>query len=403
MIPRNKYLQKILPFMDKPVIKVITGMRRVGKSTFLKMLMAYLYEKDVYENQILYINKESLEFEFIRNHQDLYSFVTSYFSSGNLKRYIFIDEIQEIEGWEKTVNSLLSDRFADLYITGSNANLLSSELATLLSGRYILLSIYPLSFKEYLDFRNKKNNHINQEDEFSGFLKYGGLPGIHELEYTEEVIFQYLNSIFNTILLKDVVSRHKIRNVTLLENITRFIFDNCGSIITSKRISDYLKSQKVKISVETVLNYLKYLQDAFFLYKVNRFDIKGKRYLEIYEKYYMGDIGLRHGFLGYRKDDVSGLLENIVYLELLNRGYKVTIGKLAEKEVDFIAEKAGQKIYFQVCYLLTSIEVEKREFSPLERIDDNYPKIVLSMDKDWGDERKGILRKNIVEFLLEEK
>jgi predicted AAA+ superfamily ATPase len=359
-------------------------------------------KKGVSEKNILCINKESLEYDFIHDYQDLNKFVKNAFTSEQGKRYLFIDEVQEIKLWEKAVTSLFTEEKTDIYITGSNAHLLSSELATLLSGRYVSFPIYPLCFQEFLQFRNTTPQKADLNKEFSLFLQYGGLPGIHFLDFKEEVIYHYLNSIFNTILLKDVVTRHRIRDVSQLKNITRFVFDNCGQIVSSKRISDYLKSQKIRITVDTVQNYLHYLQNAFLISKTSRYDLKGKRHLEFYEKYYMGEIGMRHGFIGYRKDDISGLLENIVYLELLKRGYNVSIGKLEDKEIDFIAEKEKSRLYFQVAYLLASPETEIREFSPLERINDNYTKIVLSMDKDWGEERRGILRKNIIQFLLED-
>ena len=402
MFIRKHYVKKILPFVDKPVIKVITGLRRVGKSTFLQMLKDHLLKKGVSEKNILCINKESLEYDFIHDYQDLNKFVKNAFTSVQGKRYLFIDEVQEIKLWEKAVTSLFTEEKTDIYITGSNAHLLSSELATLLSGRYVSFPIYPLCFQEFLQFRNTTPQKADLNKEFSLFLQYGGLPGIHFLDFKEEVIYHYLNAIFNTILLKDVVTRHRIRDVSQLKNITRFVFDNCGQIVSSKRISDYLKSQKIRITVDTVQNYLHYLQNAFLISKTSRYDLKGKRHLEFYEKYYMGEIGMRHGFIGYRKDDISGLLENIVYLELLKRGYNVSIGKLEDKEIDFIAEKEKSRLYFQVAYLLASPETEIREFSPLERINDNYTKIVLSLDKDWGEERRGILRKNIIQFLLED-
>ena len=402
MFIRKHYVKKILPFVDKPVIKVITGLRRVGKSTFLQMLKDHLLKKGVSEKNILCINKESLEYDFIHDYQDLNKFVKNAFTSVQGKRYLFIDEVQEIKLWEKAVTSLFTEEKTDIYITGSNAHLLSSELATLLSGRYVSFPIYPLCFQEFLQFRNTTPQKADLNKEFSLFLQYGGLPGIHFLDFKEEVIYHYLNSIFNTILLKDVVTRHRIRDVSQLKNITRFVFDNCGQIVSSKRISDYLKSQKIRITVDTVQNYLHYLQNAFLISKTSRYDLKGKRHLEFYEKYYMGEIGMRHGFIGYRKDDISGLLENIVYLELLKRGYNVSIGKLEDKEIDFIAEKEKSRLYFQVAYLLASPETEIREFSPLERINDNYTKIVLSLDKEWGEERRGILRKNIIQFLLED-
>ncbi len=401
MIARPFYLKKMLPFVNKPVIKVITGMRRVGKSTFLEMLKDHLAEKGVRSENILSINMESLEFDFIRDYQDLNKYVRQKFSGVSRDKYLILDEVQEIASWEKTAASLFAQGGMDIYITGSNAHLLSSDLATLLSGRYVSFPLYPLSFKEFLQFREKTGKITETGNEFSLFLKYGGLPGIHMFDFRDEVIFHYLNAIFNTILLKDIVARYRVRDVSQLKNITRFIFDNCGKIVSAKRISDYLKSQKIAISVDTVQNYLYYMQSAFLAFKTNRYDLKGKRHLELYEKYFMGDIGLRHGFIGYRQDDISGLLENVVFLELLRRGYSVSIGKIGQREIDFIAEKHGSRAYIQVAYLLAGKETVEREFAPLEEINDNYPKMVLTMDTEWGEGRNGIVRKNIIDFLLD--
>ncbi|MFA4839240.1 MAG: ATP-binding protein [Candidatus Neomarinimicrobiota bacterium] len=401
MIIRNSYIQKIEPFIGKPVIKVITGMRRTGKSTFLQMLIRQLITNGVSESRILWINKESVEFDSIRDYLDLYRYVTDQFKTGSETNYLFVDEVQQIENWEKAIASFLSDNIADVFITGSNAKLFSSELATLLSGRYVEFPIYPLSFQEFLLFRTKLNIVLNQEDEFALYLKYGGLPGIHALEMQDETVFQYLNAIFSTILLKDVVSRNRIRDVGLLEKIVRFVFDNCGNVTTAKGIADYLKNQKTDVSTDTILNYLSNLQSAYLIQKTPHFDLKGKKHLDFNDKYYLGDIGLRHSILGYRDRDISGLLENVVYLELLRRGYHVFIGKQNGREIDFVAEKTNERIYLQVCYLLADQSTIEREFVPLEKIADNYPKFVLSMDKIGISERNGIFRKNLIEFLLE--
>lgn len=400
MILRKKYIDQITPFVGKPVIKVITGMRRVGKSTFLKMVMNTLQEQGIDKNLIVYINKESLEFDDIQNYTHLNQYITAISKKTKKKLYIFIDEIQEISEWEKAILSFFSNDVADIYISGSNAHLFSEELATLLSGRYVTIPIYPLTFKEFLIFRGSKTENVDNEKEFNNYVRFGGFPGIHMLDFREEIIFQYINSIFNTILLKDVTKRHNIRNVAQLERITKFIFDNCGNIISAKKISDYLKSQRASVTVDTIQNFLQYLQSAFLIFKTSRFDIKGKRHLEFLEKYYMGDIGLRHGFIGYRDNDISGILENIVYLELLSRGYKVSVGKLNNLEIDFIAEKQGNREYFQVCYLLASKDTENREFKPLELLKDNFPKTVISLDKNWGNNRNGILRSNLIEWLM---
>ena len=399
MVIREEYLKKIEPFINKPVIKIITGMRRSGKSTFLKMLSARLSEKGVKENEIVFISKELIEFDFIKDYNDLHSYIKKQLPGSKRPKYVFIDEVQEIEGWEKAINSLLAENAADIYLTGSNSRIMSSELATLLTGRYVTVGMFPLSFKEFLMFRNVKDKN-DFEDEFGLYLKFGGLPGIHLFELEETAVFQYINSIYNTILLKDIVERHSIRDVSLLERITKFIFDNSGSITSAKRISDFLKSQQIRIGVQTVQNYISYLQDAFLINTASRYDIKGKKYLELLDKYYYHDSGIRHSVLRYRTDDIAVLLESAVYIELLRRGYTVSVGKLEDLEIDFIAERTNEKLYIQVCYLLSSKETEDREFAPLEKIGDNYTKIVLSTDKVWGSDRNGIKRINIIDYLL---
>jgi len=397
MHKRIKYLQKIQPFINKPVIKIITGMRRVGKSFFIKQIINELFLQKIKKSQILYINKESLDFDDIKNYQDLNIYVKKYFEKNKKQKYLFIDEVQEIQDWEKTVVSLFSEGI-DIYITGSNSHLFSSEIATKLSGRYISFPIYTLSFEEFLQFRGNKKKSLDTE--FLKYLRFGGLPVLHHFSFAEEEVFNYIKSIYNTILLKDVIDKYKIRNISLLENITRFVFDNIGNIFSAKKISDYLKSQNIKVGVETVQNYLSYLSSTFVITKIPRFDIKGKKILEIHEKYFLGDTGIRHALIGYRESDINGILENIVYLELKRRGYKVFIGKIKDLEIDFIAEKAQKKIYVQVAYLLKSKNTILREFGALEKIQDNYPKFVLSMDQSFGTDYKGIQRLNIIDFLL---
>ena len=399
MIARTRYFNKIEPFIGKPMIKVISGLRRCGKSTFMKMLIDHLIKKGTAENNIVYISMELMEFEFINDYKALYKHVKKVLPKNSKKKYLFVDEVQEIPSWEKAVNSIFAENLADIYITGSNSRLFSSEFATLLTGRYIEIPMFALGFNEFLQFRGTANE---KEKEFELYLKYGGLPGIHNLNFEDEIVFQYINSIFNTILLKDIVARFSIRDISLLEKITAFVFDNCGSITSSKKIADYLKSQHIKTGVDTVQNYISYLRDAHLVYKMGRFDLKGKKHLELHEKYYTSDVGIRHSVLGYKKNDIAGLLENIVYLDLLRRGFTVSVGKFDDLEVDFVASRNDEIIYLQVTYLLASKEVEDREFKPLEKINDNYPKMVLSMDTIWGTNRNGIVRKNIIDFLLEE-
>ena len=398
MHTRHLYLNKISPFINKPIIKVITGLRRVGKSYFIRQIIDKIKAQNIAEQQIIYINKELLEYDFIKTYQDLHQYVKNKFSQIAGQKYLFIDEVQEILKWEKAIASLFAQENIDIYITGSNAQLFSSELATLISGRYIEFPIYSLSFQEFLQFRG--DNRQDDNKEFLTYLKLGGFPAIHHFILNEELIYDYINSLYNTIVLKDIIKRNNVRNVELLENIIRYAFDNIGNIFSARKVAEYLKSQKLQIGIETVQSYLSYLMSAFLLYKVPRYDIKGKRLLEIHEKYFLGEIGVRHALLGYREGDISGLLENIVFLELKRRGYKVFIGKLNTQEVDFIAEKEHEKLYIQVTYLLSSREAVEREFSVLQSIPDNYPKYVISMDTAFGEDYEGIRRLNIIDFLL---
>lgn len=398
MYKRKQYLAKLSPFLAKPVIKVITGMRRVGKSYFLQQVMEKLRSDGVAEKNILYIDKESLDFEAVETYRDLNSVVKKSLTGVPGQKYLFVDEVQEIDEWERAITSLSRKRNIDICITGSNAHLLSSELATLISGRYIEFPIYALGFSEFLLFRNEAKP--DREKEFLNYLRFGGMPAIHHFALEEEIIYQYVASIYNTILLKDVVKRNSVRNVDLLERINRYLFDNIGNIFSAKAIADYLKSQRLRVGVDTVQNYVSYLTGALLVHKVPRYDIKGKRLLEIHEKYYLGETGMRHALLGYREADISGILENIVFLELKRRGYRISIGKLGNREIDFIATREREKIYLQVCYLLASPETVEREFGPLQAVPDNYPKYVLSMDTAFGSDINGVRRLNLVDFLL---
>lgn len=397
-ILREGYLNAIETFIDKPVVKVLKGMRRVGKSVLIKLLINRLIKKGVPSlNNILYINKESLEFDEIKNHNDLYQYTRDYFKDVKGSRYIFIDEIQEIDGWEKAVASFLADNLGDVVISGSNARLLSSELATLLGGRYVEIPVYPLTFSEFLMFRKDKTDI---ETEFKNYLRYGGLPGIHQLPLNDEAIFSYLNSILNTVLYKDVITRYKIRDASIFDKVVRYLFDNTGNITTAKKIADYFKSQRVRVSVDTILNYIGYIESSLLVDRVPRYDIKGKKLIEFFDKVFLNDIGLRNGFIGYRERDITGIIENIVYKELQARGYKVSIGTIGQIEIDFIAEKQNNKKYIQVCYTLGSEAAIEREFGNLKKIRDNYEKIVISMDRFFPSERDGIAHQYLIDFLL---
>ena len=396
---RELYMKRIKPFINKPVVKVITGLRRVGKSYFMRLIIKYLQQQGINDQQIIYLDMESIDFDFIRNYQQLHHYLKEQANpSPDKKIYLFIDEVQKIDGWEKCIASYLGDGNYDIYLAGSNAGMLSSELTSLLSGRYLEFPIYSLSFHEFLDFMDKKE--IDAHSQFPLYLQFGGFPALSHFELDKEIVYQYISSIYDTILLKDVVKRYHVRNITLLENITRYTFDNIGNIFSAKKVSDYLKSQKSSVGVETVQNYLSYLCSTFALHKVQRYDIKGKRLLELHEKYYLGDLGLRHALLGYHEAGIAGMLENLVFLELKRRGYKVFIGKYGTREIDFIATAADNKIYIQVCYLLASEQTVEREFSPLLAIRDNYPKYVLSMDTVFGSDYAGIKRLNLIDFLL---
>ncbi|HCJ11650.1 MAG: hypothetical protein A2Y14_01540 [Verrucomicrobia bacterium GWF2_51_19] len=387
MYTRTFYIEKIKPFIDKPIIKVITGMRRVGKSFFLRQIQEHVNRK---VDSVVYIDKESLEFDFIRNYTDLNDYVKGKLPRGG---YLFVDEIQNIEQWEKAIASLHGEGF-DIYITGSNAHFLSSDLATLLSGRYVRFDMYPLSFVEYLEFSKT-------EDAAKGFdvyFKRGGLPAVHNLQGSDEVINQYMASLYDTILLKDIIARFEVRNVGLFTKISHYLFDNVGNIFSAKSITDYLKAQRIKVGLDTIHNYLEYLCGAFVFYKVPRYDIKGKRLLELYEKYYMGDIGLRNA-LALQPKNQSGVLENIVFLELQKRGYTVSIGRMGTLEVDFIAERREEIAYFQIAWKVSSEDCLMRELAPLQKIKDQHPKYLLSLDSPLCSNFDGIRHLNLIEFL----
>jgi predicted AAA+ superfamily ATPase len=408
LVQRKYYLKKAGAFIDKPVIKVITGMRRCGKSVILALLREELLSRNIREEQILYLNFESRSLDGLTDGAALYHYVVSAVPKkerGKHRRlYIMLDEIQRVKDWERTAASFLVDLDCDIYITGSNANLLSGELHTLLAGRFVEIPVYPLSFSEHLEFTRafKEDKGKDRTTQFMDYLRYGGLPGIHEMNITTEAVFPYLQDIFNSVMLKDVIVRHNIRDAELLERIVRFLMDNMGNVFSAKKVSDFLKSQGRRLSSETVYNYLNALKEAFLIRKVSRYDIKGKRQLETQEKYYLEDHGIKHAVLGYRENDIPGLLENAVFMELKRRGYAVHIGQLNKTEVDFIGDQREKKLYIQVCYLLANRETADREFGPLLEIRDQHPKLVLSLDQVWQYNRDGVQRKNVVDFLLEE-
>jgi len=397
---RDLYLNQLIQFKDKKLIKVITGLRRSGKSTLLSLFENHLITSGVDRNHIIRMNFESFEFDEITNYKELHAYINKRILDPNKRHYILLDEVQQVSSWERVINSFLVDANVDIFITGSNAYLLSSELSTLLSGRYVEIKMQPLSFKEYIEFLDS-DKEMNLPEKFNQYLEYGGLPTIVELLDNPDTIGPFLEGIYNTVLMKDVIERNGVRDAALLESILKFIAANIGSIVSTKKISDYLTSSGRKTTSDTIDNYLKMLENAFIIYKANRYDLKGKMFLKTLEKYYIVDIGIRNKLIGLRNTDYGHVLENIVYLELLRRGYEVTIGKIGSLEVDFVASKPNEKIYYQVSATIMDEKTRELELRPLESISDNYPKYILTMDQTVFNDYSGIRVKNIIDFLLE--
>lgn len=389
-------MEKIKPFIDKDIIKVIVGQRRVGKSYLLLQIMDLIKTKHGGKANIIYINKELHEFEKIKDHNDLLLYVKQE-SKSVKKNYLFIDEIQDIEKFEKGLRHLHATGKYDIYCTGSNANLLSGELATFLSGRHIEIEVFSLSYNEFLAFHKLESGN----DSFLKYIKYGGLPYLINLSLEDQVVYEYLKNIYTTILFKDIINRYSIRNSAFLEKLTEYLADNVGSLVSAKKISDYLKSQKIKINANVILNYLSFLSASFLVFKVPRAEIVGKKIFESNDKYYFQDLGIRHALIGYRQVDINKILENLVFLQMKVLGYKVNVGQLADREIDFVCEKAGEKVYIQVAYLIPNDKVREREFGNLLKIPDNYPKIVVSMDELAGGQYKGVRHVNVAQFLTQ--
>ena len=401
MIKRELYLEQLRPFIDKPLIKVLTGIRRSGKSAILMMLKEELAQRGISDENIVYINFESMEYSDIDDAKSLYSFVKSKVTK-DIKAYILLDEIQEVKGWEKAINSFLVDFNADIYITGSNSKLLSSELATYIAGRYIEINVTPLSFKENLEFRKilTGTDITDIQKELIRFIRLGGFPIIHTSDYSHEDAYKIIKDIYASAILRDIVQRNRIRNIELLEKIVKYVFENIGNMFSAKKVADYFKNQQRKIDIETIYNYLDALEGAFIIYRVPRYDLRGKEVLQTNQKYFIGDQGLKYAVMGYKDRDISGVLENIVFLELKRKGYQVYVGKFDDQEIDFVAEKKEQKVYVQVTYKLTEESTVEREFGALLGIRDHYPKYVVTMEDFWQDNIEGVKHKNIAEFLL---
>lgn len=369
----------------------------------MRLLKEMMLDSGLKENQVITVNFESFAFSEFTTAQKLYNYLKEKIQL-NKKTFLLLDEIQEVDGWEKAINSFLVDFDVDIYITGSNSHMLSSELATYLAGRYIEIPVFTLSFREFLDFRKhyfpEEETNINP---FAAYLRMGGFPVIHTVNYDEESAYKVVCDIYSSVILRDTVQRYKIREVELLERVIRYAFDNIGNTFSGKNVADYFKNQQRKIDINTIYNYLHALEGAFILYRVPRYDIKGKEILKTQEKFYASDVSLVYATMGYRDRMISGILENIVFLELKRRGYQVFIGKLDNKEIDFIAEKQGEKIYLQVAYKLESKQTVEREFSPLLAVADNYPKYVVTMDDFWKDSIDGVKHLYINDFLLSVK
>ena len=401
MIKREIYMQRIRPFMNTDLIKVFTGIRRAGKSVMLELVKNELKESGISEENFLCINFEQFSNSQFLDVESLYKKITDFQKNTKGKIYLFFDEIQEVTGWEKCINSCRIDFDCDIYITGSNAKLLSGELATYLAGRYVEFVIYPFSFAEFFEMNLLKNPNVDKSTCFMQFLKTGGMPFLSNFPDDDSAKSQYLIDIYNSVVLKDVVKRNNIRDVDTLERIVAYAFSNIGHIFSATSLSKYFKSENRKISHDTILNYLKFCSDAFLFYKINRYDLEGKKIVTVNEKYYCADHGLREALFGKNIQNIDQVLENIVCLELLRRNYKVYVGKKGDLEIDFIAEKQGKKIYVQVAYLLANEETIRREFSVYNAVKDSYPKYVVSMDElDFS--QNGIIHKNIKDFLLME-
>lgn len=396
-VERKEYIDKIKPFINKPVIKVITGMRRVGKSTFLKIISQKIL-KDIEESNKIYLNFETLELLKIKTDIELVEYLKPLLKDKKDKVYMFFDEIQLVKNWERVINALRINENYDIYITGSNSSLMSSKISTLLSGRYIQIEIQPFNFREFLKLYSDKN--LVYEELFRKYINIGGIPFLKYFDLDENSCVKYLQDLYNTVIVKDVIEYNKVRDVDMFNRILTYVFENIGQTFSSRSIQKFLKNENRNISVDTILNYLEYAKSAYIIKKVPRYDVVGKKILSVDEKYFITDHGLRYAKGFSNEKNIERILENIVYIELLSRGYKVNIGRVNDKEIDFIAIKGDKKEYYQVSYLLETEETRNREFGVYQKVNDNYPKYVLSMDK-MNFSQNGIIHLNIIQFLCE--
>lgn len=399
MIYRPMYVNKIMVYVNTPFVKILTGIRRCGKSTILKMVMQKLKEEyNVADNQIINCRFDSMEYEDMTP-KEIYVWLKGRLSSDR-KTYLFLDEVQEIKGWEKLVNSLASDFDVDLYITGSNSRMMSSEISTYLTGRYISFRIFTLSFSEYLLFKSKYTQIENPKEELANYIRLGGFPATHLQAYSQDEIYTIVRDIYNSTIFSDIVKRNQIKKVDQLERVVKYTFNNVGNTFSAKSISNYLKSEHRSIDNETVYSYLEKLEKAYLIHRCSRYDLQGRQLLKTQEKFYLADVSLRYSVLGYNSDSVASSLENIVYLELCRRGYTVNIGKTKDGEIDFVGIRQNEKIYIQVTQEINSEKTEKREYERLLEIHDNYPKYVLTTDEFAGGNYEGIKTMHIADFLL---
>ena len=399
MIYRPKYVDKIMAYVDLPFVKILTGVRRCGKSTILKMITEKLKtERNIPEERILSYRFDSMLYENMTA-KEMYKDISGKLSSDS-RTYIFLDEVQEIEGWERVVNSLASDYDVDIFVTGSNSRMMSSEISTYLTGRYVSFRIYTLSFEEYLDFTASYRELDNPKTELQRYIRLGGFPATHTQNIPDDEIYTIVRDIYNSTIFSDIVKRNQIRKVDQLERIVKFTFNNVGNSFSANSISDYLKAEKRKIDNETVYSYLEKLEKAYILHRCSRFDIQGKELLKTQEKFYLADTAFRYSVLGYNSDTVASSLKNVVYLELCRRGYTANVGKLGTGEIDFIATRQNEKIYVQVTQEINSEKTEKREYDRLLEIRDNYPKYVLTANDFAGGNYEGIKTMHIADFLL---
>ena len=399
MIDRPLYVDKIMAYVDTPFVKILTGVRRCGKSTILKMIMERLKtERNIPEDRIISCRFDSMEYEDMTAKQ-IYTLLKEKLSPAG-KTYLFLDEVQEIKGWEKIVNSLASDFDVDLYITGSNSRMMSSEIATYLTGRYISFRIFTLSFGEYLMFKSKFANVGEPKAELANYVRLGGFPATHLQAYSQDEIYTIVRDIYNSTIFSDIVKRNQVRKIDQLERVVKYTFNNVGNTFSAKSIADYLKAERRSLDNETVYSYLEKLEKAYLLHRCSRYDLQGKEILKTQEKFYLADVALRYSVLGYNADSVASSLENIVYLELCRRGYTVNVGKTGDSEIDFVAVRQNEKIYVQVTQEINSEKTEKREYNRLLEIPDNYPKFVLTTDEFAGGNYEGIKTMHIADFLL---